>query len=90
MSTPDTGNQGPWWLSPILKSGAWGLLVFLLLGFIPGVPSPINTLSNAIAKHDQDTRDVLLDIRHSTLQTCLNTAKDDRAANRCWRPVNSR
>lgn len=72
------------WKSLLIKYGPWTLLVFYLLGAIPGLKSPIDRLAEsqkeAMASHSAETvtelgknRAVQKEVLHTLRAICTNT-----------------
>lgn len=59
---PDTTSPlstGTWLAERAIRTSLWAVLCFYLLGFVPGVPSPIAELKTIIAAHDKTTVDAI-------------------------------
>lgn len=46
-------NGGPWWVKTVINAGVMGFLLAYMLGAVPGMKSPIDRLTDAIAAHDK-------------------------------------
>lgn len=45
----------PMWVQGVAMVGVPSLIAFILLGVVPGVPSPIDRLEHALSDHNQAT-----------------------------------